>query len=361
MKFTKKFIDDLKVTGKDYFLWDTELPGFGIKVSSAGRKTFVLQYRDSNKNTKRISLGVYPALHPQVAKEKALVTWSDIHKGIDPSRKSPAGVLLFKELWEDYKNHLKDKQASLKTLTIIDHIEKHYIIKMYDFEVNKITRKVILDVLKPLNTKRILRASTLAFIKAAFNLGLMSEKTQNNPAQFLKKDVAKKRVRWLSEDESKRLLDTLENWPKPHIADIYLFLYYTGARSNEVKSLTWDHIDLKNKTWLKPASLTKQKSSSYIPLLEKAIEILNRQDKERNLVFETKTYLMPDWLQITKKAGITDFRIHDLRHNFASMLVSKGVSLEIIGQLLGHSSYQTTKRYAHLSHTALKEALEKLK
>ncbi len=359
MKFTKKFIDELKTTGKDYFLWDSEVPGFGLKISAAGRKTFVLQYRDSNKNTKRLSLGVYPALHPQLAREKALTTWSDIHKGIDPSRKSPAGVLLFKEVWEDYKTYLLKKQSSPKTLEAIISSEKNYMQELLRLDTSTITRGKILDALK--NSPPTMKNRTLSYIKACYNFAILSEKLTVNPCVNIKIPAAKKIVRWLSEEETLRLMRTLEAHPHKNIANLFLFLYHTGARIGEARTLLWEHLDLKNKTWIKPAHLTKQNKDSYIPLTDKAVEILLNQPRINEYVFQKIDHVHAIWSRILKKAGIQNFRIHDLRHNFASMLVSRGVSLEVIGKLLGHSSYQTTQRYAHLSHTALKEALDKLK
>lgn len=359
MKFTKSLIDSLKITGKDYFLWDSEVPGFGIKISAAGRKTFVLQYRDSSRNTKRLSLGVYPALHPQTAKEKALTTWADIHKGIDPSRKSPAGVLLFKEVWEDYKKNLMKNKRSKSTLSCIQCLERACFTSLYETPMEALNRSKILSVLA--EATPTMKNLGVAYLKAAFNHAILLEKISINPCDQLKVKSSRKIVRWLSSEETQRLMSTLAYFEDRAVADMLLFLYYTGARIGEAKSLQWEHIDFKNKTWLKLSHLTKQNKDSYIPLLDSALNIIKRQEKVDEFIFHGPRQLHFVWLKITKKAGITDFRIHDLRHNFASMLVSKGVSLEVIGKLLGHSSYQTTQRYAHLSHTALKEALEKLK
>lgn len=354
--FTKRYIDALEITGKDYFIWDKEVPGFGLKVSAAGKKTFVIQYRNEMRQTKRLTLGTYPALHPQVAKEKALLTWTLIHKGEDPSKsKFSSGVLLFQELWIEYKAAL----VNARTLRQVETIERLYLQSLLVKPVLEITRAYICNQLQSLERRPIMYRTAITYIRAAFNKALMKDKISTNPARYIKTKTAKKVVRWLTPEETVSLLATLNN-EKPECRDFFLFLYYTGARSGEVKSLKWEYLSLSERTWLKPAKLTKQARDSYIPLSEDAFEVLMRQDRTTDLVFPNAPLTISPWYRIIKKAGIQNFRIHDLRHNFASMLVSRGVSLEVIGKLLGHSSYQTTQRYAHLSHDALKDALDKL-
>ena len=138
-------------------------------------------------------------------------------------------------------------------------------------------------------------------------------------------------------------------------------LIFTGARKNEIQGLRWNEVDF-HSGYLKLAdSKTGQKA---IPLNAGALEILNSLTRQ-----EGSEYVFPSfggsahyvgtprvWTKIRADAGLDDVRLHDLRHSFASIAVSAGASLPIIGALLGHSDSATTQRYAHLQDDPLKAA-----
>ncbi len=186
------------------------------------------------------------------------------------------------------------------------------------------------------------------------------------------------RKRYLSAEEASRLITALSNYKDQTVANAILFMLFTGARSGEVLSVTWDHfLDTGDKViWSKPSAHTKQKQDHHVPLNPYAIEVL-RRIKEHNepdqvQLFPSrdgKTHLVTikkSWKTILTAAKIADhpefgrFRIHDLRHSFASLLINKGVSLDVIGQLLGHTKISTTYRYAHLNTASLSEGTNKL-
>jgi len=139
----------------------------------------------------------------------------------------------------------------------------------------------------------------------------------------------------------------------------------TGARRGEALQATWDQFDLEKGVWTKPAHTTKQKKTHYLPLSEEALELL----REIKANFPHPTYVFPGkvegqplqeikrfWARVTKEANLDGVRIHDLRHTHASHLVSDGVSLHVVGKLLGHTQSATTHRYAHLAPSTLREA-----
>ena len=128
---------------------------------------------------------------------------------------------------------------------------------------------------------------------------------------------------------------------------------------------TWDQFDLEKGIWTKPSHLTKQKKQEHLPLSEKALEVL----LQVKTLFPSSTYLFPGhggkqplkeiktfWKTVLKKAQLENLRVHDLRHTYASHLVSSGLSLSIVGKLLGHTQASTTQRYAHLADEALRQA-----
>ena len=135
----------------------------------------------------------------------------------------------------------------------------------------------------------------------------------------------------------------------------------TGARKSEVLLATWDQFDLDRGVWTKPSHNTKEKRIEHVPLNDQAIAFLKLLPREGEYLFPGRmgahlTDLRFAWAAIRKDTELQDVHIHDLRHTFASHLVSRGASLPIVGRLLGHSQTQTTARYAHLADSPLREA-----
>jgi integrase len=159
----------------------------------------------------------------------------------------------------------------------------------------------------------------------------------------------------------------LEQYPQHITAHVFKFLILTGARKSEAMHAKWEQFDLKKGVWTKPSHMTKQKKTEYLPLSDKAISVLEDVKKLRkNSIYvfpglkegqpikEVKTF----WKRVIKTANLQNIRIHDLRHTHASHLVSRGLSLSVIGKLLGHTQASTTHRYAHLADEPLRQAVE---
>jgi integrase len=130
----------------------------------------------------------------------------------------------------------------------------------------------------------------------------------------------------------------------------------------------WSDIDLNRSVWIKPSHHTKQKRTEHIPLSGPTLSLLSEM---REIADPTEGNLFPGnasgrplqdikkfWKGVTARAGIADYRLHDNRHTHASHLVSSGLSLEIVGRLLGHTNPTTTKRYAHIADSPLRAASE---
>lgn len=171
-----------------------------------------------------------------------------------------------------------------------------------------------------------------------------------------------KRLRWLTKQEAKRLLDELP----PHLKDMAGFTLVTGLRQSNVTGLQWGQVDLRMKHALIHPDQSKTKRAIPVPLNSIAIEILERQ-KGKHPVFVFTYQGSPvsrcnnhAWKKALKRAGINDFRWHDLRHTWASWHVQSGTSLHELQQLGGWSEYETVLRYAHLSSEHLQKAAERV-
>jgi integrase len=183
---------------------------------------------------------------------------------------------------------------------------------------------------------------------------------EDNPARLVKPNREYPRDRFLSEVEIVRLGEVLNDWPDKTSAACIKFLMLTGARRGEALGATWDQFE--DGIWSKPASSTKQRKAHRVPLSAPASQIIAEQPRTSDHVFPGKhggpCNAKNEWIKIRAKAGLEDVRLHDLRHTHASILVSKGHSLEIIGALLGHTQPSTTKRYSHLYDEPLRAAAE---
>lgn len=209
-----------------------------------------------------------------------------------------------------------------------------------------------------------LSGATLNRMKAAvsslFSYAVSENFTTTNPARSIRaRKEAHHVIRWLSEDERTRLLAACKEskWPKLYL--LVLMALATGARRGDLIGLRWSDIDLENR--LAHVARTKNGSSRVLSLSLPVVQELKRFEKEaasNGLVFCLETdsskpkSFDPLWYEALRQAKVERFRFHDLRHTTASYLAQNSVPLHTIAEVLGHSSLQTTMRYAHLNHAA---------
>ena len=289
--------------------------------------------------------------------------------GEDPSLKTlpPTASPTIENLAEKYLTLYAENEKRPKSIQEDKAMLKNYILKT--FSTRKVADIMVEDIQKlhvSLNKKRVLSNRILALLHKMFNLSIQWRWRTDNPVTGIKKYQEHKRTRWLQEDELKRFVTTLEIYPNQIVAHIIRLLLLTGARKHEVLGATWDQFDLEKGVWTKMAHTTKQKKMEHTPLSAAALSILQEIKKERKngspFLFPGKVDGAPlqnikkSWATIVKQANLEDFRMHDLRHTYASHLVSSGLSLSIVGKLLGHTQVSTTQRYAHLADESLREA-----
>ena len=208
----------------------------------------------------------------------------------------------------------------------------------------------------------------LSLLRKVFNLAIGWGICSDNPARGIERNPEHRRERYLSPDELERLMTALAEHPYRASANAVRLLLLTGARRGEVLGATWDQFDIKAGVWVKPAATTKQKKLHRIPLSAPARLLLAEMHAkaEGPALFPgrrenaAQTDLKRFWATVCRQAGIKGLRIHDVRHSYASFLASGGLSLPVIGALLGHSSPITTHRYAHLLDEPLRAATEKV-
>ena len=205
-------------------------------------------------------------------------------------------------------------------------------------------------------------------LRKMFNLAIQWGWRTDNPATGFKKRVETARERFLSQEEIGRLAEVLDAAEDQRAAGIIRICMLTGSRVGEARQARFEQFNLELGVWSKPAATTKQRKIHRIPISAAVAAIV----RQRQLVVpKGNPWLFPGdtpgqpvkeirrfWIRVQKETNLHDVRIHDLRHTFASLLVSGGASLEMIGKLLGHSQMQTTQRYAHLMDSPLRDGVD---
>ena len=367
-KLTEKIVRDLTPPEKgNRILYDTEVKGFGIRITKADAKAFVLNYR-INGRERRATIGAYPDWSVSTARKEAMRLKRNVDLGEDPvgDREAERRAATIADMCRRYldehaiKNRASSQRNSRALIknNILPKIGKRKVADIRHADVDALHRSLSAT---PYQANRL-----IALLSKMFNLAIKWEWIDKNPATGIEKYDEAKRERYLRTDEYVRLAAALEEYPDKRVTNAIRLLLLTGARKSEVFKATWDQFDLKTGIWLKPRTGTKQNKDHRVPLSDEALELLQgmRDGAVSDYLFpgnragEPLTEIKKAWKIICENASLDDLRVHDLRHSYASVLASSGLSLPIIGELLGHSQPQTTARYAHLLDEPLREATD---
>ena len=367
-KITDKLVRMLTPDGRVNITFDTEIKGFGVRVTRGGTKSFILDYRISGRQ-RRYTIGQYPTWGVTAARAEAKNLRMQIDRGHDPmgARHIDRTAPTIDALCDLYiERHLPRKRPS-SGRDDLSMIDKYIRPTFGKIKVENLTHAQIDSLHRKITKSAPYRANRLiALMSKMLSLAIKWELRADNPAKGVERNVENRRERFLSEVELARLTDALNKHPKQKSANVVRLLMLTGARRGEVLGATWGEIDFEAGTWIKPRGHTKQKREHRIPLAAPTLALLSDM-RERAI----SPYLFPGrspnqpmteikkfWASVCNAADIKDCRLHDLRHTYASILVSRGATLPLIGALLGHTQTQTTARYAHLYDDPLRAATE---
>ena len=395
IKLTDRFVKSATTGGrKSPILMDDEVIGFGVQVRETGRKSFTLDYMFEGRR-RRLYVGVFPDWSTSAAREHAKQIKREVDQGIDPLaiRDERRSAPTMKHLIERYLDEHVSKQAPDSAADHRSMMNKLVLPTWGDRKVIDIRRadvdKLLADVakgrarphkkttkqkrLKPLQPTRPTpgRANRLGCaIRKMFNLAIRWEMRTDNPAAGFIRNPENPRERFLDITEIARLSEVLNEHKNQRMADVIRLLMLTGARRGEVLNATWDQFDLDRAVWTKPAHMTKQRRLHRTPISGTAVQLLRTI---RAGLTEDCPWVFPGyakgkpiheikrfWDDVRERAELDGVRVHDLRHTFASLLVSGGMSLPMIGRLLGHTQVQTTQRYAHLFDDPLRAGLDQI-
>ena len=369
---SKRTVEALKV-GKDTVFWDSELSGFGVRVYPSGSKYYVVQTRAGGKAAKRVTVGRHGIVTAEEARRRAALIIARIKAGEEPAPE-PLEVTLadsptvgdLARVYLDEHVAVRCKPKTAATYRLI--VDKHLLPPLGKTPALAIDHARVTELHHSLRATPVMAnqvVGTLSRIwNSAENRSLVPE--ASNPCRLVVKNRERRRERFLSEEEFRRLgrllaeAETCKGVSVHAVAAIRLLLL-TGCRRNEILTMRWRDVDLE----ARELNLVDSKTGARtVPLSPEAVDVLLNIPR-----VDGNPYVIPGkirgrhlrnlndpWNLIRKRAGIEDMRLHDCRHSFASRALALGEGLPMIGRLLGHARVETTARYAHLARDSVRES-----
>ena len=383
-RLTRRFVDGLEATKNRTITWDNEVPGFGVRVSPSGRKTFLLQYRlkGQGRSTapKKMSLGVHGAMPVDQARELARQAWALANSGKDPAQETKAhkSEPVVRDLIQLNIEWLKANRKP-RSVQDVDSILSRYVEPAIgSMHVSAVRRRDIMTVVQKLEQQGQARTAgkVIQICRAMFNRAELDEAPWftmrdpgTNPCLRISVHLGEKRTRHLSLEELRRLGVALrqarEEGESPFFLGAVLLFLLTGARLREILHAERGMIDRENGV----LELRDRKAGDQLIYLSpQALAVIDALPEVPG-----NPYLIPGkrpgrpminpykpWKRLMALADIKGATFHDLRRTYASRGLGSGMSLEQIGALLGHSQAQTTKGYAYLENQIARENAERI-
>jgi integrase len=391
-KITKRFVDRVEPGQANYLVRDTEVKGFVLVVTPAGARSYAVDYRAGSGRAspkRRLTIGKHGSpWTPEMARAEAKRLLAEVAAGRDPAmvRQADRKALTFSALIDLYLSEgVSHKKAStLKTdrgrivhhlrpllgQLRADRITRADIERMRNaVEAGKTAEKLMIGEKRRSGSMarggKGTAAQCVALASSIFAFAVERSLCSENPAHGVKKTAVRKIERFLSEAEIARLAETLdadaEKSGNPYAGTAIKLLLLTGCRRGEIVNLHWDHVDFEHGCLRLPDSKTGAKVV-YLNAPARALLLdLPRMANNPRVIPGIRAdgasaNINHVWSRVRAAAGLPDVRLHDLRHSFASIGAAGGLSLPIIGALLGHKHAATTARYAHLSADPLRAA-----
>ena len=371
-RISRRTVEALKVE-KDTIFWDSELAGFGVRVHPTGRKVYIAQTRADGKAAKRVTVGRHGVITADEARRRAALIVSRIKAGEEaipePMAAKLAGGPTVGELAERYlEKHVavrcKPKTESMYRLVVAKYILPAFgrrpALALGHREVTAFHHSLSAT---PVMANHVV--DTLSRIwNAAEDRGDVPE--ASNPCRLVAKNRERKRERFLTDEEFRRLgrvLDEAETCKgvSTHAVAAIRLLLLTGCRKGEILNLRWSEVDLAANELRLPDTKTGPRTISLSPEAARVLSAIPHVPGNPFVIpgkirGKAMRNLNDPWDIVCERAGLTDMRLHDCRHSYASRALALGESLPMIGRLLGHTQVETTARYAHLAEDSVKES-----
>lgn len=344
--------------------WDADIRGLGLRVSSSGRKTWVLMYRvRGEKRVRRATLGTYPILSLADAREMAQADLRAAAKSKDPAatRMGERAADTFGELAERYieKYAKKKKRSWYKDRQTLD---RDLLPRFKHRKAAGIKRREVIELLEeiaergaPVGANR-----TLEIMRKIYNWGIEREIVEINPCQRIGKiGVERQRERVLTDEEIRAIWATLAD-ETPAMCAMFKMRFLTAQRGSEVSRMRWQDIDRQGGWWTIPGAFTKNGRDHRVPLNPAALDVLSAMEKHsqgQEWVFPSPTGKGPlrvIWRamdDIRATSDIAEFKSHDIRRTVATRMTGDlGNSRQTVGRVLNHIEADVTGVYDRYSY-----------
>lgn len=378
VKITQQLISGIVATGQSYTISDDgrgAILGFHARVSAKGNVVFYQYYKAHSGERRNHKIGASKAWTVATARDKAQEVKALVKKGGDPHAERQA--VKCAELATSGRNFRTFLFGLYKDIELVKFKTGDHVLKrieaialdagIMDKDLLHI-RPIDLEKWRSKRLKAGITVSTLnrdlTAVRSLMKSAVRLLELEENPILGFKnlKDDKDGRVRYLAPDERSRL-DGILNHDRTYMRPLVYLALNTGMRRGEILSLCWADINTSNKIITLRSEVTKNRRTRHIPMNEVVLSVLDEWKGNRRLegfVFpspqtgQKMVSIANAWDKLMTRAQVNDFRVHDMRHDFASQLAMKGADLLSVSKLLGHSSIQMTMRYAHLAPDHLK-------
>ena len=387
LRLSNKFVAGLP-PGEMWWDDDPRATGFGVRSYPGGGKSFFIDYRIDGRQ-RRITIGPFPRWSADAARERAKELRKLIDRGHDPAgakrerREAPTVQDLIDRYIEDHLPKKSNDAArvadEMRMLAEIGkHLGKHTkVVDVHGGDIGGMHRKISESIGRGGKPRRVRANRIVTVCSKMFSLALVPRAGETlpwrnavlgNPCKGIERNPEEGRERFFSSVELAAISDALAEY-EGVAADCVRLITLTGCRPAEAMRAEWSEFDEQPGFWIKPSAHVKQRKTHKLPLSPAAMELVDRlrETRKGKWVFpgdkpgEHLVALWHVWHFVRERTGLgEDARLYDLRHTFASIGAGGGLSLPIIGRLLGHTQTRTTQRYAHLADDPLREAAEKI-
>lgn len=343
-------------------VWDTTLAGFGVRVLASGTRSYIFQYRSIGGRSTKITIGRFPAMSVDDARQEALDLYAQVRKGGDPSidRKTVRQAATMADLAEEYCGRYAET-AQLAKRTVNDArllLRRFMIPAIGSYRPEQVNPSHIRSIhSKAREEAGKYQANRLrAVMSKLFSLASEDDESIKNPCRGVKRYPEDQRREHLSAQQVKRLLDACEQLDDQVAANAIRLLLFCGGRIQETLRAQWSQFDLDLGIWTRQSHHTKTKMTTTVRLAREVVEMLERMKETASGPFlfpgrnadKPRADLNRPWAKVRKISGLEGYRPHDLRRTHASFILSSGFDLATVGRQLGHTQAKTTARYAFL-------------
>lgn len=376
IKLTKTAVDSAPPGAKEYELRDAIVPGFLLKVTPAGRKVFMVQYRSNAGERRKPAIGRFGELTVEQARGIAKDWLADVRKGKDPSaaktatRHAPTVRELCAKFIEDYSKP-KNRPRTVKSNQ--GYIDRHIVPDLGTLRVREVTRTNVSALITRMKDTPVTANRILSCLRKMFNMaevwGLRDDGT--NPCRHIPKYPESGKTRLMTDEEVARLFAYLDHADLEGLEHPFLTLgirlqFAFAARMSEVISLEWEWVDFASRRVSWPDSKTGEISK---PMSEEAFMLLQNAPR-----FERSPYVLPSifepgrpmspntyakaWKRILERAHIPHIGTHGIRHRATTEIANSGVPVKVGMQLTAHKTVTQFMRYVHAEDEPVRAAAE---